>query len=122
MRRTITVVLVMSLIVPLVGCHQTQSTKPTQKTPNQILWQMRDHIRQVAKDVKNAKDLQLIDEDKYVELQKHVETAAKYFNQLKSHYELWKELDDSYRSKVTVTLLFVAKELQAHTKKEDDGR
>jgi dGTP triphosphohydrolase len=100
------------MLVTVAGCRRTSSQEPTKKTPNQILWQIRDHIKQVAKDVKDAKDKQLINEDKYKELQVHVEEASKQYNHLKAHYALWKELDDTYRHKVTVTVLFVTTALK----------
>jgi hypothetical protein len=114
-RRVVSLVLIAALIFPAVamqGCRRSSGQEPTKKTPNQILWQIRCHIKQVAKDVKQARDDKFIDEEKYVKLKSKVEEAAGHYNKLKAHYALWKELDDTYRHKVTVTLLFVSTALK----------
>lgn len=114
-RRVVSFVLIVALIAPVVamqGCRRRSGPDVTKKTPNQILWQMRCHIKQVAKDVKNARDSGLIDEEKYAKLRSKVEEAAGHYNKLKAHYALWKELDDTYRHKVTVALLFVSTALK----------
>lgn len=112
--------LVLMLSISVMGCQRTSSAEPTKKTPNQILWQIHDHVRQLAKDLKSAYDLKFISAEKYKELQCKIETAAKYYNQLKAHYELWKELNEDYQNKITVTLLFVTRELQKREKKDGE--
>jgi len=113
-RRMVATMLVLMMSVSIMGCtlHRQGGQDETKKTPNQILWQLRDHIKQVAKDVKDARDAKIITEKRYLLLRAKVEESAEYYNKLKAHYALWKELDDTYRHKITVALLFVAKDLK----------
>ena len=105
-------VLVLVLSLTMVGCRRQPGQEPTKKTPNQILWQIREHIKQAAKDVKNAHDQKLITDNRFEILKGKVEEASEYYSKLRAHYELWKELNEEYRSKLTAALLFVAQATQ----------
>lgn len=110
--RTLVLIAVVVSMIGTTGCALfRRSNDGVSHTPNQVLWQVREQIIQVARDARDAHSLDLISDKRYAKVQAEITRAASRYNLAKRHFEITRRLKTNTLDDVRGIIALVAKML-----------
>lgn len=114
MRRTFIVVALLICLLGTTGCALLRrSSSGVSHTPKQVLWQLREQVIQVARDVEDLNTSGLLSESRYRRMRAQVENVAASYNTVKHAYEVTQKLDASSLEGLRLSLAILTRELVA---------